>query len=309
MKDAEPPEGPPPATWREEVDNFVQIFRLIRPPSPGVHTGAVDVHGDSVFLNGAAGGDHIVYVDFDRRYDLGQRIRVARDRSVADRLAENRDRVGILVADVSGHSASDALVAAMLHQAFLTGILYELDRYGEVTTRLFEILNTRFYNSLSFTKFVTLTYGEISNRGRFRFVSAGSPHPLIFSAEYDRFVTISADRLVGFYPLGMFPSEDDVDVSRNLGALRYKPSYTVNEVNLLGQGDILLLMTDGLAEHERPEGEPFLPHHLETTLRSIKHLPAREIFERIRDAAIAFAPPRDDLTLVVIKRGPTGGGR
>ena len=58
--------------------------------------------------------------------------------AVAAKLAEIRSRLGILVADVSGHKLTDALAAAMLHQAFLTGVLYELDRFGEVTTRLFE---------------------------------------------------------------------------------------------------------------------------------------------------------------------------
>ena len=55
--------------------------------------------------------------------------------------------------------------------------------------------------------------------------------------------------MVSFAPLGIMPSEDDVDISKNLGPLGYKPSYTVNEVNLLGIGDILVLYTDGLSEH------------------------------------------------------------
>jgi serine phosphatase RsbU (regulator of sigma subunit) len=291
------------------LENFVRIFRLIRPRSLELRAGEVEIYGDTVFLNGVAGGDHLVYIDFERRYDLDRRTQIARDPVVKRELEENRRRTGILVADVSGHRASDALVVAMLHQAFLTGVLYELDRYGQVTTRLFENLNTRFYNSLSIEKYVTLVYGEVSHTGSFRFLSAASPDPLIFSAEYDRFVTISPDRLVGFYPLGVFPSEDDVDVARNLGAFRYKPKYTVNEVNLMSPGDILLLMTDGLADHERSDDQPFVPLRLEAALRSVKHRSARSIFDHIRDQARAFAPLQDDLTLVVVKRTGTGGGR
>jgi serine phosphatase RsbU (regulator of sigma subunit) len=147
-----------------------------------------------------------------------------------------------------------------------------------------------------------MTYGEITGTGRFRFLSAGSPDPMIFSAEFDSFVTIASDRLVGFYPLGMFPSEDDIDVSRNLGAFRYKPKYTVNEVNLMGVGDILLLLTDGVADHARGDDTPFVPGVLESVLRMVKHRPAREIYETLRDRALAFAPAEDDMTLVVIKR-------
>lgn len=300
------PARPRSVTCCSELDNFVRIARLIRPRSPQLRIGGVDIYGDTVFLEGAAGGDHIAYVDFEGRYDLTRRAQLARDPAIAKRLEENRHRIGVMVADVSGHSITDALVAAMLHQAFLTGVLYELDRYGEVTTRLFENLNTRFYRSLSFEKYVTMIYGEITATGRFRFLSAGSPDPMIFSAEFDSFVTIASDRLVGFYPLGMFPSEDDIDVSRNLGAFRYKPKYTVNEVNLMGIGDILLLLTDGYADHARDDDTPFVPGLLEDSLRAVKHRPAREIYEALRDRALEFAPAADDMTLVVIKRVARG---
>jgi len=288
-----------------EVENFVSIVRRIRPPSqPPLH-GNIEVHGSSVFLNGAAGGDHLIYLDFDERYDIDRRIREATEsgnRAVAGKLAEIRGRLGILVADVSGHKITDAVAAAMLHQAFLTGVLYELDRFGEVTTRLFENLNTRFQRSLSVSKYVTLTYGEITPDGRYKFVSAGSPAPLVYSAEYDRFVTISPDRLVSFFPLGMFPSEDDIDSSKNFGPLRTKPAYKVNQVDLMGDGDILLLHTDGLSEHERENGETFFPGHLEDTLRMHKHDSAATIYEAILDRATTFAPLTDDVTVVVVKK-------
>lgn len=293
-----------------EIENFVRTVRLIRPPNPGLQMGQVEVYGDSVFLNGAAGGDHIVYVEFDRRYDLDRRIRAAIEDGtveVSARLSESRDRLGILVGDVSGHQITDALAAAMLHQAFLTGVLYELDRYGEVTTRLFENLNTRFFNALSFKKYITLIYGEISGTGAFRFLSAGSSPPMVFSAEYDRFVTICPDRLVSFTPLGLFPSEDDIDISKNLGPIGNKPRYSINEVNLLGDGDILILHTDGLSEHERENGESFFPVLLEDTLRAAKQCTAQGIYEAIRDRALSFAPLADDMTVVVIKKTRGGG--
>ena len=57
---------------------------------------------------------------------------------------------------------TDALLAAMLHQAFLVGALYELDMNGQITRHLFENLNTRFYQSSGAHKFMSLIYGEIS---------------------------------------------------------------------------------------------------------------------------------------------------
>jgi serine phosphatase RsbU (regulator of sigma subunit) len=295
----------PPEPCCSEIENFVRTVRLIGPPRPGIRIGQVEVYGDSVFLNGAAGGDHIIYVEFERRYDLERRIRAAVEAGnteIAARLGENRDRLGILVGDVSGHQITDALAAAMLHQAFLTGVLYELDRYGEVTTTLFETLNTRFFNSLSFKKYITLIYGEISSTGMFRFLSAGGPPPLVFSAEYDRFVTLSPDRLVSFTPLGIMPSEEDVDIAKNLGPIGYKPRYTVNEVNLLGVGDILVLYTDGLSEHAVEDERTFVPGELEATIRGAKGRTVQEIYEAVLDRVLSFAPLTDDVTVVVIKK-------
>ncbi len=288
----------------DEIANLLKIAARIRPQSATVQLGPIEIYGESIFLNGAAGGEQIVYLDFDSRYDLARRIERARSQGnhvVAERLQENRDRFGVLLADVSGHQLTDTMVAAMLHQAFLTGVLYELDQFGEVTTRLFENLNTRFYKSFAIEKYITMIYGEISRSGTFRFISAGHPPPLVFSAEFDRFVTIAPDRLVSFFPLGVFPSEDDIDDGKEVAALQYKPRYTVNEVNLMGAGDVLLLYSDGLSEHSR-EGETYVPRHLERTMREVKHTSARDVFQAIRDQVLAFATRRDDISLVVIKR-------
>ena len=134
-------------------------------------------------LNGRLGGDHIVFVDFNRRYNLDRRIETAIQNGrgdLAQRLDECRSRIGILLADSAGHDTTDALLTAMLHQAFLTGVLYELETEGHVTPKLFEVLNTRFANSSSVNKFITMIYGEISNDGAFRFISAGHPASSLF---------------------------------------------------------------------------------------------------------------------------------
>lgn len=299
------PDRPSSATIDDEVANLLAIAAKIRPRSPGDQLGPIDLYGETIFLNGSAGGDHIVYLNFDRRYDLGRRVERAQSKGsaeVAEKLLENRDRIGVLLADVSGHRLTDTIVAAMLHQAFLTGVLYELDQFGEVTTRLFENLNTRFFKSVAIEKYITMIYGEISRRGTFRFISAGHPPPLIFSAEFDRFVTISPERLISFFPLGVFPSEDDIDANKSIGALRYKPRYTVNEVNLMSTGDVLLLYTDGLSEHSRKQGT-YVPQHLEARMREVKNGTAREVYQSIREQVMAFASPCDDISLVVIKRG------
>jgi serine phosphatase RsbU (regulator of sigma subunit) len=186
------------------------------------------------------------------------------------------------------------------------GTLYEMDLYGEITTRLFEQINTRFCKSTTArnlaaapdeTSFITLIYGEIFDTGRFHFVNAGHPSPLVFSREYDRFVDISPKRLISFAPIGIQPSADQPDMTRYQRALGYKKRYTVNELNLMGKGDILLLFTDGLTD---PLSE-FTKDRLERSVSAASRSSAETICNTVISDKQAVAKLTDDLSLVVIK--------
>lgn len=290
---------------QDEMDNLRAILEVLYAVPSDFSLVNVDICGQCWPMAGAAGGDHLVFVDFKRRFDLDRRIQLAERagrHDVARELAMNRDRIGVLLADVSGHQMTDALVAAMLHQAFLVGVLYELELFGEVTPKLFEALNTRFHESSSVNKYLTMVYGEIAEDGTFRFLLAGHPKPLVFSAEFDRFVRIGEDRLTTVLPIGMFPSEDDVDRDMGSRPLTYARHYTVNEVNLMAPGDILLLVSDGVLEHAREDGSAFAPEALQEVLRGAKGSAAAQILARVRDALLDFADQADDMSLVVIKR-------
>ena len=292
------------ARLEEELSNFRAIMANVHAIPSELSLANIDIHGATWPLNGQLGGDHIILVDFGRRYDLDALIATARSEGRQDRavrLDENRHRVGVLLADASGHSTTDALLTAMLHQAFLTGVLYELEMHGHVTARLFEILNTRFHRSSSVTKFITMIYGEISSSGTFRFISAGHPPPMIFSAEFDCFVRVDPGRLRTFFPIGMFPNEAGVEERNASRSLVYKKKYTVNEVNLMATGDILFLYSDGVSDHAG-DGQPYLPVQLEATVRRSKHLSARDIVAAVRRDMDRFTSQQDDVSLVVIKR-------
>jgi serine phosphatase RsbU (regulator of sigma subunit) len=282
-------------------------------PAPGAipRIPWTDIYGMTIPLNGIAGGDLITYVNFQDRFDLDARIREANAQGQED-VARSLQRLkwvgGILVADVAGHAFSDAMRALMLHQVFHTAALYEMDLNGEITVRLFEQVNTRFLKSTTLrnlaagpdqTSFITLIYGEISQTGRFRFVSAGHPPPLVFSAAYDRFVEISPERFASYPPIGLQPSEDSADASHYERPLGYKKQYTTNELNLMGRGDVLLLYTDGLYD-------PFSPYtreQFERTVSQTKNGSAKEICEAIIRDRCAVAEQTDDISLVVIKHG------
>ena len=287
----------------DELENFQQIARYLN-PSPGEipKLNGIDICGFSMPLRDVIGGDHIIYVDFNRRHDLDRRIADAEKHGmdeVAEELARLRHRAGILVADVSGHRMTDALIGAMLHQAFLVGALYELDRFGEITTRIFEHINTRFYKTTAINKYFTMIYGEISDEGKFRFLSAGHQPPSVFSREYGKFMNISDDRLVSFPPVGMFPSSTDPDDRVHPSVHGYKKRYAVNEINLLNVGDIVLLHTDGLVEHVKGR---YFPEAVERLLVESAGEESSQICDRLQADLLAAGEPEDDISVVVIRK-------
>jgi serine phosphatase RsbU (regulator of sigma subunit) len=274
------------------------------PQIPGI-----DIYGISVPLNGVAGGDLITYVNFQERFDLDARIKRALSRGddgMAQTLQRLKKKGGILVADVAGHGFTDAARALMLHQAFHTSALYEMDLNGQITVRLFEQVNMRFCKSKTLrnlaadpdqSSFITLIYGEISHSGRFSFVSAGHPPPLVFSREFDRFVEISPDRLVSYPPIGLQPSEDQADAKRYQRILGYKKRYTVNNLNLMGQGDVLLLYSDGMIDPV----SSYPRERLERAISEAKNGSAKAICEALIQSRQTWEDQNDDLSLVVIK--------
>ncbi|MDD8013029.1 MAG: PP2C family protein-serine/threonine phosphatase [Acidobacteriota bacterium] len=284
-----------------ELKNFsALVHNFDAPPSELPEVPWIDVYGESLPRNGKAGGDHIIYVDFKKRYKMDKLIREAPD-GLKEKLRATAARAGIVVLDVEGHDYGAAFIASVFHQAFLLGVSYELKFFGEITTTLFENINTRFYNSSGIHKTLTMVYGEITERGTFRFLSAAHPPPLVFSNQFDRLAPISEDRLISFPQIGTMPSRGNSE--KTVPLLGVKEKYTVNEINLMGRGDILVLYTDGLTDHRDAQGGKYFPVRLESVLRANKTRPAREIFERIKADMLAFNPkPDDDITVVVIKK-------
>ncbi len=264
----------------------------------------LDIAGGIISHNGKIGGDHITFIDFNKRYDLDARIAQATDSQVRKNLAKNKKRAGILIADVSGHDITTAVIAGQLHQAFLLGVRYELEMYGEITARLFEELNQRFCNTSARgdMKFITLLYGEISQNGTFRFISAGHEYPKIFSYKRDCFVDIQTNEISSTQPIGILPSRGDVDDRDVNNLIGYQDEIVINERRMLAVGDMIILYTDGLEILVNKQSKLYYPDRLELILQRAKDLPAQDIYKRLRRDIRNFGPLQDDVSVILIKR-------
>ena len=130
-----------------------------------------------------------------------------------------------------------------------------------------------------------MLYGEIRPTGHFRFVNFGHPPPLVFSAEFNRFMEIDDARMVQFLALGLEIPEDHPDRNKYLSmAIRPRQinSSDVAEITLMNSGDLLFLYTDGVYDGSDPQDRLLI----EQVIREHKNEPARGICNAILEYAV-----------------------
>lgn len=271
--------------------------------------------------------DHLHWMKSRPEYSLEVDTQYRRAKSsdqvrIAENLRELYSTAGVLLVDAQGHGSIAAKIASTIHDTFHTAMLCELDAHGKATANVFEIINLRLAhsvtarNALGFDaqdnnrEIATMVYGEIFSNGRFRFVNFGHPPPLVFSAEFGRFMDIGAASMVQFPSLGLEIPEDHPDRSKYVSLLRRTSQMTdsdMEEITLMSNGDIIFLYTDGVFdgddEQERREIEQIIQQH--------KLESARDICNAILDYALGNdeklkqsceSDRIDDKTVFIIKK-------
>jgi serine phosphatase RsbU (regulator of sigma subunit) len=205
------------------------------------------------------------------------------------------------VVDAEGHGIISAKIASTVHDTFHALMLCELDYRGKTTPELFERINLRLAQSVtarnalgrsekeSAQEIATMLYGEVRPYGYFRFVNFGHPPPLVFSAEYRKFMDIDKSQMVQFLPLGLQLAEDDPDRNRYLSLEsreKRAKSSDVAELTLLSPGDIFFLYTDGVYDGSGKEER----QQLENVMREHNQQPPKDIC----NALLEYALKRDD---------------
>ena len=241
---------------------------------------------------------------------------------VAEELRKLYSTAGVLLVDAQGHGIIAAKIASTVHDTFQALMLTELDYHGKTTPELFERINLRMALSVTARnalgrsenenaqEIATMLYGEVRPYGYFRFVNFGHPPPLIFSAEYQKFMDVHEKRMVQFLPLGLHIPEDDPDRNRYFSLDSREGdanSSGVAELTLLSPGDIFLLYTDGVYDGSDKEER----QQLEGVMRERYRQPAKEICNALLEYAVkkddrlrqAGEQDRiDDKTVFIVKR-------
>lgn len=185
-------------------------------------------------------------------------------------------RIGLLVADVTGHGVPAALIASMIKVAMQSVEACAQDP-GEVLRGLNRILFKQIHE-----QYVSAAYLWIdTEHGKAWYSAAG--HPPLLRWKEGRLEHIESNGLL----FGVIPA----------------PEYPVREF-AIQTGERLLLYTDGLIEPQNASGEYFGDRKLEEVIRKNQSRPPAELLEQMLAEIRAWQPAslsqQDDITLIVI---------
>lgn len=192
-------------------------------------------------------------------------------------LGENR--IGVVVADVSGKGIPAALIMATFRAALRIEMKREADLRA-VAARLNEAV-LEFRDAARFVTAVCCVLDTAS--GELRYVNCGHNPPLLLRGSG----ASQALRLGGF-ALGLRAAESFESGSETLAP-----------------GDTLVLYTDGVVEPANAAGVEFGTERLEAAVRTSTGRPASQALQSVVDATRAFSGHDgydDDFTLVVLHR-------
>lgn len=203
----------------------------------------------------------------------------------------DRNRLGLLIADVSGHGVHAALITAMAKVYFGSyARLYNdpahvLARVNADLEKIFR--GTGFYMSA--------VYSVLDlDRLTIRTATAGHENPLCYDPLTHQLT-----------PIG------NLEGGAILGSLEPGEVRFVSETNQLTEGCTLVYFTDGIPEARGPENEFFGEERLHTYIKQNHYLASREFVQGLLAATDSFyrgAEPNDDRTLLVLQvlKSPAG---
>ncbi len=201
-----------------------------------------------------------------------------------DYIPLDENRLGVVIADVSGKGIPAALLMAMCRSA-----LRVLAPAGESPADVMRKLNAQIYPDIKEDMFISMAYAAIDRRdGSVTLVRAGHDAPLVFRAKDGSIEVIK--------PPGMAVGIDSGGAFNRV---------TVDFSVPMEPGDCLVFYTDGVTEALNRSGEEFGLEAMKRTIQGCASEGAAAIVRRVAEEVRAFVgdhPQHDDITLIAIKK-------
>jgi sigma-B regulation protein RsbU (phosphoserine phosphatase) len=205
-----------------------------------------------------------------------------------DFLPLDEDRLGILIADVSGKGTS-----AALYMAELKGLVLSLSRHHVSPRRMLMEANRIISRHLDSRSFITMTYAVVDLRARTMTCARAGHCPLVY---------VPGPEAGSRTPQVLTPEGMVLGLQFDLGDTFDR---LLEEVTLpLGRGDLFVLYTDGISEAMNPDGDCFGDHRLVELAERHADLASDDLQARILDEVHTFAgdaAQHDDMTMVLLK--------
>jgi sigma-B regulation protein RsbU (phosphoserine phosphatase) len=186
--------------------------------------------------------------------------------------------LGLAIGDVAGKGLAAALLSSSLHSLARALRHYQHGSLCDLTAAIDDL----FYEVCPGSSYATMFVARYDPASHLlHFVNAGHEPPVVLRK------TVSGYRPVALEPTGPV-----------IGMLR-RSSFHENVVSL-APGDLLVAYTDGLCETANSRGEEWGFQRMMATVQACSYRKARDIVDRVLEAAEAFAggwPQHDDMTL------------
>ncbi|MGH9940937.1 MAG: PP2C family protein-serine/threonine phosphatase [Pyrinomonadaceae bacterium] len=202
-----------------------------------------------------------------------------------DFLALPDERVGIVVADVSGKG-----VPASLYMTLTKGLLASVAERESDPAAILREVNPHLHEVCRRKVFVTLILGVLDPATRTLTYARAGHNPAIWASSSDRTLKLLSAPGLG---LGL------------VGGKMFDRTLRPEELKL-GSGDTVVFYSDGIPEAMNAAGEEFGVERLLAVVERGDGMGANEMRDAILqevDAFVGDTPPHDDVTVVVIRVG------
>lgn len=196
-----------------------------------------------------------------------------------DYIPLSRNRLGLAVADVSGHGIPSALVMTAFR-----ALLRTKARGRSGPANIANTINRLLPEFTGNNHFVTVLYAILDiPSGNLTYVSCGHPPPLLLHVD----------------------GEVEIFEQHNTALGIFQNSHYADEQKQMAKGDILALYTDGIIELMNQQGEIFGIKRLVQVIRENQQLASGDLIDKVIKTTQAFTDYsgfRDDLTLLIVRR-------